>query len=147
MVVHPAVIVYGLADARAVLATGAPATLLSPPGAALHAGCAWWRNVVARAAAEFPAADCADILDCADGSGQAMAALRIGLCRLVLWPGAPGWDAVASIAADRGGFILTEAPPALDLGHEPARRQLHDWLQGRISQTDIGVGDIRPGLG
>jgi hypothetical protein len=52
-----------------------------------------------------------DILDCADGTGHALAALRIGLSRLVLWPGAPGRDAVVAIAESLGGFVLAEAPP------------------------------------
>ena len=105
MVVPPAVIVHGLADARVALAPGLPVTLLSAPGAALYAGCGWW---------------------------QAMAALRIGVIRLVLWRGASGWSAVATIAAQPGGFVLESAPPALDLaqsGAGPRRdRQLHTWL-------------------
>ncbi|HXT78271.1 MAG TPA: hypothetical protein VN702_01800 [Acetobacteraceae bacterium] len=147
MVVRPAVIVHGLADARAALAAGAPVALLSPPGAALYAGCLWWRELVARAAGAFPAADHTDILDCADGSGEAMAALRIGLCRLVLWPSAPGWDAVAAIAARQGGFALRAAPPALDLAARGAMRRLDDWLLGRISANDPGAGDTGPSLG
>jgi hypothetical protein len=132
MVVPPAVIVHGLADARVALAPGLPVTLLSAPGAALYAGCGWWQAMVAAARAEFPAAEMVDILDCADGSGQAMAALRIGVIRLVLWRGASGWSAVATIAAQPGGFVLESAPPALDLAHSgagPRRdRQLHTWL-------------------
>jgi hypothetical protein len=51
-----------------------------------------------------------DILDCTDGTGHALAALRIGLSRLVLWPDAPGRDAVVAIAESLGGFVLAEAP-------------------------------------
>jgi hypothetical protein len=51
-----------------------------------------------------------DILDCADSTGQALAALRIGLCRLVLWVDAPGRAAAVSIAERQGGFVLAEAP-------------------------------------
>jgi hypothetical protein len=120
----PAVIVYGLDDAVAALAKGAAAkgaaakgaadrtgvTLLSAPGAALHAGCGWWRALVAEARAAHPEVPCTDILDCADATGQAMAALRIGLPRLVLWPRAPGRDAVVAIAQSMGGFVLEAAP-------------------------------------
>jgi hypothetical protein len=72
--------------------------------------------------------DVIDILDCADGAGQAMAALRTGICRLVLWPTAPGWDAVAEIAGTMSGCVLKEAPAALDLGQRGAIRRLEAWL-------------------
>ena len=136
MTVPPAVIVHGLADARAALAPGLPVTLLSAPGAALYAGCLWWRSLVLMARDERPDVTMLDILDCADGSGQAMAALRVGLSRLVLWPSAPGWEAVAAIAAKRGGFVLAEAPPALDLAEPGAMRRLQVWLQVHTAPRD-----------
>jgi hypothetical protein len=111
---YPAVIVHGLGDALAALAgaeaKGAEVTLLSAPGAALYAGCGWWRALVEAARAEYPNVPRIDILDCADGTGQAMAAIRIGLTRLVLWPTAPGREAVVAIANSLGGFVLAEAP-------------------------------------
>jgi hypothetical protein len=106
----PVVRVYSLADARAALALGAPVTLLSAPGAALHAGCGWWRALIEQARGSFPDVPCVDILDCADGTGQALAALRIGVTRLVLWPDAPGRAAGVAIAEANGGFVLAEAP-------------------------------------
>ena len=138
----PAVIVHGLAHARLALAVGSPVTLLSAPGAALYAGCGWWRAVVQQARAEFPDVAVADILDCGEGSGQALAALRIGQRFLVLWPSAPGWDAVAAIAAERGGAVLPAAPPALDLAARGAERRLHDWLRAQVT-----AGDSRSPLG
>ena len=78
----------------------------------------------------------ADILDCGDGTGQALAALRIGQQHLVLSPGAPGRDAVAAIAAQQGGSVLHQAPPALDLAQRGAIRRLHDWLQMRATPGD-----------
>jgi len=120
------VIVHGLADARealaqAALAKAAPAkagadhaqvTLLSAPGAAMYAGCGWWRALIEAARATYPNVACVDILDCADGTGQALAALRIGVVRLVLWPDAPARDAVVAIAEAMGGFVLAVAPAA-----------------------------------
>jgi hypothetical protein len=103
--------VHSLADARAALARGVPVTLVSAPGAALHAGCGWWRALVEQARADHPNTACVDILDCADGTGQALAALRIGVTRLVLWPSAPGREAAVAIAKANGGFVLAEAPP------------------------------------
>ncbi|HEX4369471.1 MAG TPA: hypothetical protein VH023_21730 [Rhodopila sp.] len=130
MIVHPAVIVHGVADAKAALAPGLPVTLLSAPGAALFAGCLWWREIVAAARSACPETEATDILDCADASGMAMGALRSGVCRLVLWPDAPGWDKVVAIAARQNGFVMPQAPAALDLAQRNAIRRLHEWLRG-----------------
>jgi hypothetical protein len=129
MIVHPAVIVHGLQDARSALTPGLPVALLSAPGAALFAGCLWWRQVVAAAQAAVPTTDSIDILDCADSSGQAMAALRCGLSRLVLSPHVPGRFRIAEVAASLGGFVLDQAPPALDLAKPAAPGSLEKWLQ------------------
>jgi hypothetical protein len=129
MIVHPAVIVHGLADARAALAPGRPVTLLSAPGAALFGGCLWWRQVAAAVRSEYPHIETIDILDCADASGLAMSALRSGVHRLVLWPRAPGHAKVAAIAARQGGFVLPQPPPALDLAQHNAVRRLDAWLR------------------
>jgi hypothetical protein len=118
---YPAVVVQSLADAHRALAAGQPVTLLSAPGAGLYAGCGWWRAVVEAARAAHPEVPCMDILDCADGSGQALAALRIGVTRLVLWVDAPGRDAVVAIAAAQGGFVLA-APPSPALGDDNRQR-------------------------
>lgn len=120
----PAVIVHGLADGRAALAPGAPVTLLSAPGAALYAGCLWWREMVVLSGASIA------VLDCADAPGVALGALRSGMTRLVLSPAAPNRAAVEEIALRLGGFLLPMAPPALDLGQRGARRRLHAWLHG-----------------
>jgi hypothetical protein len=136
MIVHPAVIVHGVADAKAALAPGLPVTLLSAPGAAVFAGCLWWREIVAAARAACPETPATDILDCADASGMAMGALRSGVCRLVLWPDAPGWDRVAAIADRQGGFVLRRAPAALDMAQRSAVRRLHSWL--RAPHSDGG---------
>lgn len=138
MSLSPAVIVHGLDDARAVLALGAPVTLLSPPGAAAYAGCGWWRALMEQARNAEPGAAFTDLLDCGEASGQALAALRIGVVRLVLSPAAPGWGAVAAIAAGQGGQVLREAPPALDMANPAARRRLHDWLHPRTTPGDSG---------
>ena len=136
MIVHPAVIVHGAADARAALAVGLPVTLLSAPGAVLAGGCLWWREIVSLARGEHPNTPATDILDCADASGLAVGALRSGVCRLVLWPDAPGWSAVAAIAERQGGFVLRQAPPALDMAHRNAMRRLHVWL---LNSTAAGA--------
>ena len=112
----PAVIVHGLADARLALSAGLPVTLLSAPGAGLYAGCGWWRALIARVRAEAPDLPVADILDCADATGYALAALRIGVTRLILWSTAPSRDAAVAIAEQLGGFVLADAPTRSENG-------------------------------
>ena len=120
----PAVVVHGLRDARAALAPGLPVTLLSARGAAIYAGCGWWRALIEACGAEI------DILDCADAPGYAMAALRIGQRRIVLDPG-PAFPAVSAAAATLGAIVIAERPAALDLAERgAAERRLLAWLQG-----------------
>jgi hypothetical protein len=123
MIFPPAVVVHGLRHARAALAPGLPVTLLSARGAALYAGCGWWRALMQAAGAEI------DIIDCADAPGQAMAALRIGQRRIVLDPG-PAFPAVSAAAAACGAVVLPERPHALDLAIPGAERRLVAWLKG-----------------
>ena len=131
MIIHPAVIVHGLADAEAALAPGLQVTLLSAPGAAQFAGCVWWRELVAAARALHTNTEASDILDCADASGMAMSALRSGVARLVVWPGAPGLAGIVAIAERHGGFVLPRAPAALNLAQPNAVRRLDAWLRDR----------------
>jgi hypothetical protein len=132
MTAGPAVIVNGLPDAVTALhaSRGAPITLLSAPGAALFAGCLWWREVVRQAHEIVPNDAVTDILDCADASGLALSALRIGQKAIVLYEAAPGHPAVVAIAADLGAQVFQVAPPALDLGKRGAVRRLDAWLHG-----------------
>jgi hypothetical protein len=136
--VYPAVVVHGLADTRLVLAIGQPVTLLSAVGAALFAGSGWWHALIERARAEHPDIPIADILDCADASGLALGALRIGLRCIILSPTAPGWQAVAEIAASLGSEVLTARPPSLDIADRSAARRLHNWLHVRTAPGDSG---------
>ena len=137
MLDYPAVIIHGLEDARAVLRLGRAVTLISAPGAGLYAGCGWWAALIGQARAAFPDMTPVDVLDCADGAGSALAALRIGVPRLVLWRGTPGADAVAEIARAQGGFVLDESPKALDLSQRGAIRRLEAWVQVRSGPGDI----------
>ncbi len=121
MELYPVAIVHGLDDALALLAeaetNGNGVTLLSAPGAALYAGCGWWKAVVDAARGEHPKVPCIAILDCADGTGQAFAAMRVGLSRVVLWPEAPSRGAVVAIACSLGGFVLAKPPLVTPLPH------------------------------
>ena len=149
MELYPAVIVHGRADAVAALAKaaaeGTPLTLLSAPGAALYAGCGWWRALIESARTEFPNVPCVDVLDCADATGHALAALRIGVARLVLWPDAPGRDAVVAIAESLGGFVLAAAPPGNAV--LTISRENQDTIRSAGSQRDRGTGTGGTGIG
>lgn len=124
----PAVIVHGLADAGRALRLGRPVTLLSSPGAALFMGCAFWRALVRQARAAHPGVSAPDILDCADATGLAMSALRLGQRDLVLWPAAPGRAAFLEAARGLGAEVRAAAPPALDMADRIAARRLPRWL-------------------
>jgi hypothetical protein len=135
---YPAVVVHGLADARIVLAIGRPVTLLSAPGAALFAGCGWWRALIALVRTERPDIAIDDILDCADAAGLALGALRVGQRRIILDPAAPGWSSVVAIAASLGAEVLTLRPPSIDMADRATARRLPDWLQVRTTPGDSG---------
>lgn len=139
----PAVIVHGLADALRALAPGRPLTLLSAPGAAIFGGCAWWRALAARAREAAPGLVAADILDCADATGRALAALRIGQRAIVLWPDAPGRDSALSAARGLGAQVLAAAPDALDMADADAGARLPAWLGVTVGTGP--PGDIPPG--
>jgi hypothetical protein len=128
VVIHPAVVVHGLDDARRALALGRPVTLLSAPGAASYAGCGWWRAMIAAAREEIPGTEAVDILDCLDQTGRAVEALRHGLRHLVLLPFAPARDDAAARAAVLGAVLLSARPAALDLASPGAARCLPAWL-------------------
>jgi hypothetical protein len=137
---YPSVVVHGLADARMTLSIGRPVTLLSAAGAVAYAGSAWWRALIDRATAEYPNVPCDNILDCADASGLALGALRIGQRRIILCAAAPGWAEVAATAATLGCEVLTDRPAALDMAQRGAARRLHSWLHPRTALGDSDNG-------
>jgi hypothetical protein len=128
---YPAVVIHGLADARQALAFRQPVTLLSARGAAIFAGSGWWRALLKRLRDERTEAGIVDILDCADASGLALAALRTGQLSIVLDAEASGWSSVAAVAASLGSEVLTVRPPALDMSNPAEARRLQNWLQVR----------------
>ena len=119
-----AVVVHGLAQARLAVAAGS-VTLLSGRGAAVYAGCGWWRALVRASGATGP-----DILDCEDAPGRAMEALRAGCQIIVLDPSVPAAALVAARAAAVGAQVLGARPPALDLAAPGAARRLAAWVAG-----------------
>ena len=130
MILHPAVVVHGLDHLQGALGPGLPVTILSAPGAALFAGCLWWRALIGQGRAEFPRVPFEDILDCADAPGQAMAALRIGQRMLVLDPACPAFTTVRAVAGTLGALVLGSRPAALDLAAAGSAHRLLAWLEG-----------------
>lgn len=128
----PAVTIHGIDHARAALRPGFPVVLLSAPGAALYAGCAWWAALIALAGLETTT-PFTDLLDCADAPGPAMAALRIGLKHLILTPMCPAFPAVSAAATPLGAIVLPHRPASLDLAEPGAARHLAGWLQRDIN--------------
>ena len=128
MMAHKAVVVHGIADARAALAPGLALTLLSAPGAALFAGCGWWRALVGIARAEHPGVPITDMLDCADAPGRAAEALRIGLKTVIAAVPDDLFASLSALAAESGATVLRQRPPALDLARPGAARQIVAWL-------------------
>lgn len=133
---YPAVMIHSLAEGRKVLAHRQPVTLLSPRGAALFAGTLWWRALLKRLREECPHAAVHEILDCADASGLALGALRIGQRSIILDPTAPGRASVAAIVASLGGEVFAVPPAALDMSNPGDVRRLQDWLQTRPAAGD-----------
>jgi len=125
----PAVVVHGAADVARACAAGLPLTLLSAPGAAVFAGPGWWIALARQACAAYPGLIAADLLDCADAPGLALAALRLGQRRLILDPTCPAFATVAATMRERGGEVHAERLPALDLADPRAERRLEAWLR------------------
>ena len=102
--------VHSLAEARRAMAAarddGRAITLLSAPGAAVFAGCLWWREMIGIVRAEYPDVEMIDVLDCGDDIAQAWAAVRIGLRHLALVALAPEIDALRAVALARGVTLL-----------------------------------------
>lgn len=126
----PAVVVHGLAAARAAAGLADPTrglVLLSAPGAGLFAGAAWFAALAA--AAGRPGLPMLALLDCGPAAGAVLAAFRAGIPAAVF----TGGDAIAAslegIAAEYGAILLRRAPPALDLaGFRPGSPSLQHRL-------------------
>ena len=120
----PAFMVHAAREVRAVLALGAPVTLLSAPGAAGFLGAAGFMAMLREGGWEGGPA----LLDCGAGAGWAWAALAAGVPGVVLADCAARDD----IAARFPGRVLEAAPPARDMAQWDARRGdawLREWLR------------------
>jgi hypothetical protein len=135
------IIVHSLEHARAALAAAAElrvaVTLDSAPAAAGYGGPAWFGEIVAAVAAEFPAVAVTATLDCGEAPGDVMAAVR--------WASAPGRPKLmlrftgddetaarlADIAGQAGLTLCRDRPAGLDLraARDPVAA-CRTWLRG-----------------
>ena len=119
----PAICVHSRVQATLALAANRPVTLLSAPTAAVFAGPAWWRALIAACGTTQP-----DILDCADASGRALEAIALR-CRIIILAACPAWSEIAERAASAGSVLLAARPASLDLADPAAARHIEAWLE------------------
>ncbi len=120
-----AIVIYSLDHAVAALkaaeTVGCKVTLLSARGAAAASGPGWFREVVAMARQACPQVPVNAILDCGEGAGDALAALRAGVDRIALDAPPAVRRRVASMARQQGSrLVRMPDPPVLDLLDEVA---------------------------
>ena len=132
-----AIIVHSLAHARAAVRAaavhGVAVTLLSGPGAAGYAGPEWFRELIAAATAEHPAAQVTAVLDCGAAPGHALAALRAGLKAIRVEADPAVGKRIAELAAQHGARVAPAADgDALDLAAAvDPDAACHAWLDAR----------------
>lgn len=130
------VIIHSLDQGRIVAATASelkvPVVLATAPGAAAYLGPLWLEGVARRLADEYSAAEITTLLDCGDGAGHVLAALRAG-CRRVRFTGRRKTaDKLMDIAQQRGAEVITGNLRALDLGQETdPETACRQWLARR----------------
>ena len=128
-----AIIIHGLADARAALAAAqtlrVPVTLISGPGGGSHGGPGWFNAVVREAGAAFPEVRVTAILDCDDAAGHALGAFRAGTKAVRFTGRADLADRLRDIAAAAGAELITGDVETLDLrGHADPVAACTAWL-------------------
>ncbi len=137
------IIVHSLEDAKAAVAVaaelGLPVTLRSAPGAQAYLGAQVFRDMIAEAAAPYPATEVTAVFDCGKDPGLALGALRHGLKVIRLDAPPETRDKVADIARQSGARLEeteTNDGAALDLleADDPpdAENRVRPWL----SETD-----------
>jgi len=117
----PVIVVHQLSHAiaalRAAAASGCPIVLASAPEAGIYAGPGWFGALVAAGRETVPTARFLAVLDCGEGTGAALAAIRAGI-EAIIFTGRPDVAArLADIAGQHGvRFATTRPVTALDLG-------------------------------
>ena len=112
----PCVVARSMHDVHVAASFGRPLALLSARAAAAFAGCLAWQALARNAREAYPALIGADILDCADASGRALEALRLGQQILVLDGNSVGFADVRGRAEAIGAAVLPMRPHGFDPG-------------------------------
>jgi len=113
---------------------GRPVTLLSSPGGCALFGPLFFREMIARAASERPAAVFDFVLDCGEDTGTALQALRLGITTVHLEAPPETLRRVEDMAAQRGARLERTLETALDLeGEKNAELACRSWLLGSPS--------------
>jgi hypothetical protein len=95
-----------------------PVTLLAPPGSTYTGGVAFWAAIDKRRQELFADVDATLVVDCDGAPGHVMAALRVGLRRLVFDGNDAARARLADIVARQGARLVPRPQAALDLIHE-----------------------------
>jgi hypothetical protein len=133
-----AIIIHGLADARAALAAAqalrVPVSLISAPGGGSYAGPGWFNEVVRAACEAYPDVSVTAILDCDDAPGHALGAFRAGT-RAVRFTGrADVAERLRDIADSLGAELITDEIETLDLrGHRDLVAACKAWLNAHVA--------------
>jgi hypothetical protein len=133
-----AIVIHGLADARAALAAAhalrVPVTLISGPGGGSYAGAAWFNEVVREASQAFPDVAVTAILDCDDAPGHALGAFRAGT-KAVRFTGREDVAAkLRDIAGVLGAELITDDVDTLDLrAHRDPVLACTAWLNAHVA--------------
>ena len=120
----PAVVVrvHGWKHVAAVLTaareSNRPVTLLAPPGASYTGGVGFWSAIDARRRELFGDVAAELVVDCDGAPGHVMAALRVGLKRVVFDGNNAARARLADIVARHGAQLVARPQAALDLIHE-----------------------------
>jgi hypothetical protein len=114
--------VHGWKHVSAALAaareTSRSVALLAPPGSTYTGGVGFWAAIDQRRQELFADVDAELIVDCDGAPGHVMAALRVGLKRLIFDGNDAARARLADIVARHGACLLERPPAALDLIHE-----------------------------
>lgn len=114
-----AIIIHNLEHAEAALSAAVEldidVILISPPGASATIGATVFRDIVTKAAQNYPQARYKSILDCGDEPGMAMGAFRHGIKGVRISNGPELSKKLEDIAKQRGGFVYTSQGDELDL--------------------------------
>ena len=98
--------------------TARPITLLAPPGSTYTGGVGFWAAIDKRRHELFPNVAAELIVDCDGAPGHVMAALRVGLKRLVFDGNAAARTRLGDIVVKHKAALVERPRAALDLIHE-----------------------------